>query len=1040
MLTINLIMKTKFIQILTLSIVMVFQVALAQQTVSGTVTDADGLPLPGATVVVKGTSTATSADFDGNYSIAAANGDVLVISYVGYKATEITVNGATANASLTSSTALDEVIVVAYGKQDKKSLVHAVETVTSEELEKIQATNITQALQGTVSGVTVLTTGGIPGAGQTIRIRGIGSINASASPLIIVDGAIWAGGLNSIPQEQVESISVLKDASAAIYGSRGSNGVIIISTKKGQKNSKGTFTFSSNFGTQSEAVDIHQTLGINNWSELYWEAMRNNYRYVDGLSDADARLKATNEFGASVGYSPYGTANPVNTSGNIITDPLWDTNWYDALVNDSPQRVDHNITYSGGSDKTNYFFGINYLHQEGQVKTTWFDRFSLRSNIDTDVTDKLSMGLSMSFNNTVSNTPTQSGSGFSNVIQWIYTLPNFYPLYERNPDGSYSLDAAGNRVYDYGSRAGLVNGSRTILTDENAAGALEYYKYENNSYNLNASSYMNYQINDNLNFKTTLVYGRDSFDGFEYVHYLYGYASSVGGRVSQDRNIVTTVSSNQQLSYNESFGKSNLNLDAIYENYALKVSSLGAQGVGFLPNVTVLNGSTTPESVSGAVSEERLESYIARLRYNFDEKYFFEGSYRRDGSTRFAKDVRWGDFFSVAGSWVVTNEDFFDVDAIDFLKVRYSYGEVGNNRGIGYFPYMQLFSTGWNNLDNTGVLSQSVVDPTLSWEKTATSNIGLEFELFDNKISGSVDYYTRESIDLIYDKPLAISTGNSSITTNVGSIKNSGVELTINANNVIDKENLKLDLGFNITTNNNEITELTQEEFIGGTKKWMVGKSLYHWFIREWAGVDPDDGYGMWYKDVLDADGNPTGERETTKEYGEATRYYIDDKTSLPKYTGGFNASLSYKNFDFSTLIYFSLGSYQYDSEYAGLMNGFERNEQGHPDLFRRWQQPGDITDVPLLLNASNDFNATSTRFLYKNDWARVKALTIGYNFSDAVNSKLKTESIRLFLQGDNLFTFTGHDGIDPEQTLSGLTNARSSLMKTVSLGLNIKL
>ena len=1019
---------------------MVFQVALAQQTVTGTVTDADGLPIPGATVSVKGTSTATTADFDGNYSIAASNGDVLVISYVGYNATEITVNGATANASLESSTALDEVIVVGYGKQDKKSLVHAVETVTSEELEKIQATNITQALQGTVSGVTVLTTGGVPGAGQTIRIRGIGSINASASPLIIVDGAIWAGGLNSIPQEQVESISVLKDASAAIYGSRGSNGVIIINTKKGKKNSKGTFTFSSNFGTQSEAVDIHQTLGINNWSELYWEAMRNNYRYVDGLSDADARLKATNEFGASVGYSPYGTANPVNTSGKITTDPLWDTNWYDALVNDSPQRVDHNITYSGGSDKTNYFFGINYLHQEGQVKTTWFDRFSLRSNIDTDVTDKLSMGLSMSFNNTVSNTPTQSGSGFSNVIQWIYTLPNFYPLYERNPDGSYSLDSAGNRVYDYGSRAGLVNGSRTILTDENAAGALEYYKYENNSYNLNASSYMNYQINDNLNFKTTLVYGRDSFDGFEYVHYLYGYASSVGGRVSQDRNIVTTVSSNQQLSYNESFGKSNLNLDAIYENYALKVSSVGAQGVGFLPNVAVLNGSTTPESVSGSVSEERLESYIARLRYNFDEKYFFEGSYRRDGSTRFAKDVRWGDFFSVAGSWVVTNEDFFDVDAIDFLKVRYSYGEVGNNRGIGYFPYMQLFSTGWNNLENTGVLSQSVVDPTLSWEKTATSNIGLEFELFDNKISGSVDYYTRESIDLIYDKPLAISTGNTSITTNVGSIKNSGVELTINANNVIDKENLKLDLGFNITTNNNEITELTQEEFIGGTKKWMVGKSLYHWFIREWAGVDPDDGYGMWYKDVLDADGNPTGERETTKEYGEATRYYIDDKTSLPKYTGGFNASLSYKNFDFSTLIYFSLGSYQYDSEYAGLMNGFERNEQGHPDLFRRWQQPGDITDVPLLLNASNDFNSTSTRFLYKNDWARVKALTIGYNFSDAVNSKLKTESIRLFLQGDNLFTFTGHDGIDPEQTLSGLTNARSSLMKTVSLGLNIKL
>jgi hypothetical protein len=454
----------------------------------------------------------------------------------------------------------------------------------------------------------------------------------------------------------------------------------------------------------------------------------------------------------------------------------------------------------------------------------------------------------------------------------------------------------------------------------------------------------------------------------------------------------------------------------------------------------VLNGSTTPESVSGAVSEERLESYIARLRYNYAEKYFFEGSYRRDGSTRFAKDVRWGDFFSVAGSWVITNEDFFNVDEIDYLKLRYSYGEVGNNRGIGYFPYMQLFSTGWNNLTNTGVLSQSVVDPSLSWEKTATSNIGLEFELFESKITGSIDYYTKKSIDLIYDRPLAISTGNSSITTNIGSIKNSGVELTLNANDVIKTDDLSLDLGFNISTNENEILELTQDEFINGTKKWMVGKSLYNWFIREWAGVDPDDGYGMWYKDVLDADGEPTGERETTKEYSEATRYYFDDNSSLPKYTGGFNANLSYKNFDFSTLVYFSLGSYQYDSSYAGLMSGFERNAQGHPDLANRWQNPGDITDVPLLLNASNDFNATSTRFLYKNDWARVKAISIGYSFDDKMNEKLKTESIRVFVQGDNLFTFTGHDGIDPEQTLSGLTNSRSSLMKTVSLGLNIKL
>ena len=1035
-------MKTKFIKILTLVLIAVFQVTLAQQVVTGSVTSQDGMPLPGATVVIKGTSSATTADFDGNYTIAAKSGDVLVISYVGYSAAEVTVDGATANATLSSSNDLDEVIVVGYGSQDKKSLVHAVETVSSEELEKIQATSITQALQGTVSGVTVLTTGGVPGAGQTIRIRGIGSINASASPLIIVDGAIWAGGLNSIPQEQVESISVLKDASAAIYGSRGSNGVIIITTKKGKKNAKGTFTFSSNYGTQSEAVDLHETLDIDTFSKYFFEAIVNNNQYELGQTNADARANASASFVENLKYNPYGTGSvsPIDANGNLVGPALWNTDWYGALVNTSARRVDHNITYSGGSDKTNYFFGMNYLNQEGQVNTTWFDRISVRANIDTDVTDKFSMGLNMSFNNTVNNTPTQSGNAYQSIIQWIYTVPNFYPIYERNVDGSLALDSAGNRVYDYGTGTDFVNAQRSILTNENAVGSLDYYVNENNSYNFNTSSYMNYEFNDNLNFKTTLVYGRDTFDGFSYDHYLYGNAQSVNGRVSQDRNIVTTVSSNQQISYTNTFGKSNLELDGIYENYALKVSSMGAQGTGFLPNVLVLNGSTTPEDVSGSISEERLESFIARVRYNYDEKYYFEGSFRRDGSTRFAKDVRWGDFFSLAGSWVISSEDAFNVKGIDLLKARVSYGEIGNNRGIGYFPYMQLFSTGWNNLTNTGVLSQGVVDPLLSWEKTASLNAGIDFSLFDDKISGSIDYYNKESIDLIYDKPLAISTGNSSITTNIGSIQNSGFELTINAKDVVKTDDLSLDLGFNISTNENEILELTQDEFINGTKKWMVGKSLYHWFMREWAGVDPDDGYGMWYKDILDADGEPTGERETTKEYGEATRYYIGDKTSLPKYTGGFNASLSYKKIDFSTLVYFSLGSYQYDGSYAGLMSGMERNNQGHPDLARRWQNPGDITDVPLLLNASNDFNATSTRFLYKNDWARIKAISIGYTFDNEINEKLKTESIRIFVQGDNLFTFTGHDGIDPEQTLAGTTNSRSSLMKTVSVGLNIKL
>lgn len=1031
-------MKTKFNLILTSILFLYGALAFAQQTVTGTITDESGAPIPGATIFNSNNS--TTSDFDGNFEINSFVDDVITVSYVGYNQQQVTVTSLNVNVVLESSTSLDEVVVVGYGSSTKESLVHSVASIDGETIEKTQATSITQALQGTVSGVTVLTSGGVPGSGQTIRIRGIGSINASASPLIVVDGVIFNGSINSIPQEQVESISVLKDASAAVYGSRGANGVVIINTKKGKKNSKGSFTFSSSFGSASEAVDMHPVLDADTYTKYFWEAMVNSYQYEDGETNADARTLASSNIVDALGYNPYGTGvdSPISTDGVLVGAPQWDTDWYGALVNSNAIRRNNTMSYSGGSDSSNYFISMNYLHEEGQVKTTWFDRFSLRSNFETNITDDLSWGLNTSYTNTVNNTPTQSGSGYANVIQWINTVPSIYPIYRRAENGDLILDNAGNPIYDYGSNLGNVNASRTILTGENTVGSYEYYKFKNNSYNLNANTYMSFKINDDFNFKSTLSYGRGTGVGFSYIHYLYGYASTVDGRVSQDRDITTTLTTQQQLSYDKSFGNHNLSADVIYENYALKVDTMGAQGIGFLPNVEVLNGSTSPEAVSGAISEERLESYISRLSYNYDKTYFLEGSYRRDGSSRFAEDVRWGDFFSVGGSWILSNESFVqNISQIDFMKLRASYGEVGNNRGIGYFPYMQLFVTGWNNLSNTGVLSGSVADPNLAWEKTSITNVGLDFGI-GGRFSGAIEYYSKESIDLIYDKPLAISTGNESITTNVGSIKNTGIEFTLDAN-VIKSQDLNFDLGFNISTNSNEITELTQDEFISGTKKWMVGKSLYDWYIREWAGVDPDDGYGMWYVDTLDDDGNVTG-RETTKEYSEATRYYIDDKSSLPKYTGGITANINYKNFDFSTLLYFSLGSYQYDSQYASLMSGMERNDQGHPDLANRWQQPGDVTDVPLLLNTSNDFNATSTRFLYKNDWGRVKSLSLGYTFDDEVNTRLKTQSIRVFLQGDNLFTLSSKDGIDPEQTLSGLTGSRSYQLKTISLGLNIKI
>jgi TonB-linked SusC/RagA family outer membrane protein len=503
------------------------------------------------------------------------------------------------------------------------------------------------------------------------------------------------------------------------------------------------------------------------------------------------------------------------------------------------------------------------------------------------------------------------------------------------------------------------------------------------------------------------------------------------------------------LSFDKSFGDHNLGIQAIQESYQMELSAFDAQGTGFLPNVRVLNGSTTPEAVGGYVTKDRLSSYLGRATYNCQEKYYFEASYRTDGSTRFGQDVRWGDFYSVGAAWVASEESFMEsIPAVSFLKLKASIGELGNNQptnplsvganDLGYFPYLQLFETGWNQGPFTGVILGSVADPRLTWEKTRSTNFGVELRFLNDRFGANIEYYNRESVDLIYDKPLAPSTGNTSITTNVGAVKNYGLEVTLSSTN-IQKPNVLWTTSLNFSRDRNEITELTQESFISGTKRWEVGRSLYEFYIQDWAGVNPENGRGRWWKDVIGPDGEPTGERTTTELYSEATRYYVG-KSSLPDMIGGLSNYVRYRNFDLNILFSFSVGSYIYDSQYARLMNGFETPGDGAAsvDIKKRWQKPGDYTDVPLLLASNNDFNTTSSRFLFKNDYLRLRALNFGYNFPRQITERLDIQRLRLYFQGDNLLTLLSHKGLDPEQSFAGTTDNRSYNQKIVSLGLNL--
>lgn len=1041
-----------------LSLASTSAVTAQSQTVTGVVTSVeDGAPLPGVNVVIKGTTEGTATDVDGRYTLNISSSDAtLVFSFIGLQTVEIPVNGRSQIdvAMEADVSQLSEVVVVAYGEQTRRSIVGAVASIDADVISKQQIVSVTSAIQGNIPGVNIINSGGQPGENPIIRVRGIGSINASAEPLIVVNGVQYNGNINTISPDQIESINVLKDGAAtALYGSRAGNGVILITTKKGKLNTPAAFSAYTSVGVASQAVKMPELIGADDYMELSWEALRNTYRFVDGETPEDAAQYATEDLIPNyLQYNPYGQENPVGTDGKLVTkNKLWETDWRKHIQNSSALRKEYGFNVSGGTDKSTYFVSANYLDQEGSIKTSYFKRFTTRLNFDSKIKDWFSVGLNVAYSTQDQNYPEQQGSSYQSAIQWVFTVPSIYPLHRRDEDGKLIFDALGNPIFDYGNAVGQqLNGSRPSLAGENAVGALYNYEVRHKRDNASAVGYAQIDITDFLSFKTTLGYERYVYDGFEYAHDEFGYAANVYGRVTQDRDLLYTLNIVNALNFEKSFGNHNLTVQAIHEGYQMELSTLGAQGTGFLPKVKVLDGSTTPESVGGYVTKDRLASYLGRAAYNFRERYYFEASYRTDGSTRFGQDVRWGDFYSIGGAWVASEEPFMEsIPAISFLKLKASLGEVGNNLttdpldvgsdDLGYFPYLMLFVTGWNQGPFTGVLlPDRLADAFLTWEKTRSTNFGIEMRFLNDRFGANIEYYNRESVDLIYDRPIANSTGYRAITTNVGAVRNYGLEVTLTSTN-IQKPNFLWTTSLNFSRDRNEITELTQESFISGTKRWEVGRSLYEFYIQEWAGVNPENGMGRWYRDVLDADGQPTGERTTTESYSQATRYYVG-KSALPDMIGGISNYIRYGSFDLSFLFNFSVGSYIYDSQYARLMNGFETPGDGAAsvDIKKRWQKPGDYTDVPLLLASNNDFNTTSTRFLFKNDYLRLRAVNFGYNLPRTITERLDIQRLRVYFQGDNLLTILSHKGLDPEQSVAGTTDNRSYNQKIASIGLNL--
>lgn len=1050
-------MKVKNYALVLLYLFFGSQMVLAQEkTITGTVTTkSDGMPLPGANVIVKNTSRGVQSDFDGKFTIRATKGDVLVVSYVGMETAEVVVGDANVyDVALKEGSALDEVVVVAYGTQKREAIVGSVAVVKSEVIENQQVTSPLRALQGTVAGINLITSGGQPGNNPNLVIRGFGSFNGANGPLIVIDGAPFTGNLNTISQDQIESISVLKDASSAsLYGSRAANGVVLITTKRGKRNTKTSVRVRTQYGISNPAVGIHDVVGSEDYLKLMWQALRNDNLYNQGQLPADAASNATNALIPTLGYNPYNVTNPIGTDGNLVSgaDLLWETDWQDAVLREDVPRVNHNVNVSGGTESTNYFFSVDYLSEDGPVIKSDFERIATRVGLDSQVNDWLKLGITSGYSRSYSNNPDQTSGSTTQAISWIYSVNGIYPIYVRDAGGNLILDDNGNRIYDLGNGNGRpvgqpVNFNRPTNQGENILGSILLGTEQRIRNNFLGSAYAEVSFLKNFTFRSTLNYENFVFDSHSFNDDEIGSASAVGGRVTKARNVTTGLNAIQALNYKTTIADlHSVSVDAIYEANTTTADTFSASATGFLPGQEELGNGTIAETFGGFRTERRIVSMLGRLAYNYDNRYFIEGSVRQDKSSQFNTDYNTGEFFSVGASWNVTNEVFMEnADWLNNLKLRASYGELGNiNIPGGFFPTSFLFGgANFGGVVISPVEGQpsnlpagTLPDPALQWETSINLNLGMDFTIFNGALSGTVEYFKRRSEDLIQDITATPSPGVPVVRANAGVIENSGWEVTLNST-VFNKKDFSWNVSGNFSVLKNEIIQISPftDRQVQGTKLWAPGNSLFEFYIREWAGVNPANGDALWYQDVLDAEGNVTG-RTVTNDYDQATRYETG-KESLPDIQGGFNTSLRYKQFDLNALFNFSLGAYLLDTDYSGLVNNFDAiGASAHPDNFNAWSQPGDITDFPRLTTSNNNFNSQSTRWLFKNDYLRLKSITVGYNLPQDALEDIGLTSVRVYFQGDNLLTWQSHGGIDPEQAFNGLTANRSPLQRTFTFG-----
>jgi TonB-linked SusC/RagA family outer membrane protein len=1044
----------KLVQSLFL-LLFVASIAFAQdKKITGKVTSVDdGLPLPGVSVKVTGSNLGTQTDVNGNYSITATStAKSLTFSFIGFKSfTSLIKQSGVVNVKLeTDAGILNEVVVLAYGSSKKEAITGSVATLNAEAIENRVVTNISNILQGVAPGIQVAGGGGQPGNSAAVRIRGFGSISASNAPLYVLDGAVYDGNIGDINPNDIGTVSLLKDASSsALYGARGANGVIIITTKKG-KLGEPQLSFNLNQGFSERGIPEYDRVGTLDYYPMAWQALRNSLVYPrsgTGISPAAAATSASNSIQGNLIYNPFnvpnnqivGTDGKLNPNASLLYN---DFDWY-APVQRSGSRTDLNTSISGRSGKSDYYISLGYLDDKGFVERSDFKRFTGRINVNTQVKSWLKTGLNLSSNLSDGNLAVSGGNAFVNIFNFARGIAPIYPVRAYDATGQPVINpATGQQFYDYGEHPGAFNRPSGASGGRNVVYETLLNDIVNRRVAVNARTYAEIKFLKDFTFRPSFSMDmRNAFDE-EFRNPIVGDGAGFNGLATRSSSLTKSFTLNQILTYKKSIQKHNFDVLVAHENYDLEFTANNSSKVNqILAGNTQLANFVTPQSAGGSQDNYRIESYFSKASYNYNDKYFFDVSLRRDGSSRFSSDSRYGTFYSLGSSWSISKENFMkDVSWVDDLRFKASYGEVGNDNLGGYYNYQAFYDLGWNNGSQPGILLATAATPELRWETVNTLNLGVAFSLFKNRLSGELEVFNRGSKDLLFNVPQPLSNPVTSFRKNIGTMTNKGIELQLGGD-IIRSKNFNWNLLTNWSVFKNEITKLPEETptIIVGTKKYEAGQDIYQFWLRQYAGVDPADGTALY----VPAAGTTTGLRTVN-----GTDYVIDANnaefaysgTAIPDLFGAFTNTFRYKDLQLSFLVNYQIGGRFYDSVYQGLM-GFNYGSSLHQDVLNSWTESNTQSQIPRLDATSTGFhNATSSRWLVDASYISLTNVNLTYNLPKKFINKFDLKGVRIFMAGENLGLISHRKGLSPIESFNGLNGNNYLPSRTVSFGLGVNL